>query len=126
MTRISGNNKKIDIGQLNKRIIMNLKTIQAPISGVDFSEKLSNEKGLWAMVKSINPKEIISGTNITGIATHLIGIRYRKDVTTQNWIKYNNQFYKILNTDDGISTNKVFLLMYCCLRGDTNLEVNYV
>jgi len=124
--RISGNHKKIDTGELNKRITMNLRSIQAPISGVDFDEKMINETSLWAMMKSISPVEIVNGTNIAGIATHLIGIRYRTDVTSENWIKYDNKFYKILTTDDGITSNKTFLLMYCCLRGTADNEVNYV
>lgn len=125
-SRIKGNHKKIDIGELKHRIEINLRSIQAPNSGVDFDENFSDTIRPFAMIKSIAPKEIVNGTNIEGVATHLIGIRYKAGITTQNWIKFDNEFYKILKTDDGVSTNKRYLLMYCCLRGDADLEVNYV
>lgn len=114
---------RVCIGGMRHKIEISVRTLTAPTNGVDFSEVLSNTKTVQAMVETVNGKEVFDGTNLIGIATHLFYIRALADQTAEDWVKFKNDYYDILDVTT-FSEDDRFQVLRCNLRGSANKPVN--
>ena len=81
-------------GRLRHRI-----TIQSVGSTLDDYGDLSNSwttlATVWASIKPVSGTEENIASELTGIATHTIAIRYRSGITSQNRIVFGSRTFEI-------------------------------
>jgi hypothetical protein len=120
--------ERIDIGSMNSRITVYNRNI-APPSGpndIEFLEKLTNGKGLWAMFDSVNGVTVFDRTGTEKIITHIVYLRYTPNfiITSETWLSYQNDYYRILKVENFGNENR-FIKMFCVRLGTTDYDVNY-
>ena len=108
------------IGDMRSRVKLHIREMVAPVfEGVDFKEKFSGTKTVWANIKTVSGQTIFI-VNIDVSITHEIIIRYDADVDSETWIEHNNENLKILNVED-LDERHEFLRLKCAKRGDKDL-----
>ncbi|MGD9276246.1 MAG: phage head closure protein [Candidatus Pacearchaeota archaeon] len=129
-TKIRRTSRRICIGALNRKIIINARQIMPPSSGsVDFTESFTVEKEVWALVESVTGKTIFDSTNTEQVVTHNVYIRYLVNITPEKWLKFlaingtDDVYLNILRVENLDEGNK-FYKMTCNLRGTVDLQVN--
>jgi len=113
-------NRVACIGDMRERVKLHIREIVAPVfEGVDFTEKFSGIKEVWANVKTVSGQTIFI-INIDVSITHEIIIRYDADVDSETWIEHNKNNFKILDVED-LDERHEFLRLKCAKRGDKDL-----
>lgn len=123
---IKRNLNKVCIGDFNKRIKIQTTSItpnNSPnsLSNVGFTTIAT----IWAMIKTNTAREFIDGVNIeAGINTDFY-IRYNSSIPLdkQLWIEYDNNLYKITNTNNIDKDNKIVRLR-SIEKGDKTINAN--
>ena len=109
------------IGDLRERIKLHNREMQVPEFGnVDFSEKFSGTKTVWANVNTVSGKVFFSSSNVDVSLTHEIIIRYDQSVTSETWVEFNSNNLKIVSVED-LEERHEFLRLRCTERGDKTL-----
>lgn len=116
--------RKLCAGDLDRKIILKNRDIQTPSSGVDFDERFSGDQRVWAAIKTTAGLEVFAGTNISEVASHVIYIRYRPNITSETWIEYRSKYYDILSAENIDERNEWYAL-YCNERGTTSNRSNF-
>ena len=122
-TPIPSDSKRVCIGDLSKKIQIQVRSIQPPLNGVDYGEVFSQTKNVWAMCKTVSGEAIFDDSNIEQTVTHEFYIRYIPNVTFENWILYNNKYYDIVGVEN-LNESDEYLLLRSRIRGNSNLGVN--
>lgn len=120
--RINITKKKICIGDLKKRVIVQTRAIVPP-EGVDYSQLITDLKTVWAAIQTSKGSEIFDGTNVIGVATHFFYIRKIDNVTFENFVEYNSKEYRILDVQN-VDEDDLFLLLRCTERGIKTKDSN--
>ena len=122
--------ERVCIGSLNRKIIIYVRSITAPLAdSVDYGENLSQPLTVWAMIETVNGVTTFDSSNIERIVTHNIYIRYRANITFENWLEVPrinepvSQYYDIIRVEN-LDENYRFYKLICNLRGDTAKPVN--
>lgn len=124
------------IGSLTKRVL--IQTYLDDIvdaSRAQVENKYTDLATVWANVKQVTGFALIRNKNIGSNVTHLITIKFRADVTSENWIVYDGNRYRIRTTEDAGDEKKRFLILGCELSAkvgaiqlinteDTNVDDN--
>lgn len=116
---------KVAIGSLKHRIVVSTRTLTPALGGaLDATENLSNEKNVWAGIKT-NGKgsDIFAGSELVGTATHTFYVRYISSLTAENWVTYKGEIYDVLSVEE-INENGRFQALRCSLKGIENNKVN--
>ena len=117
--------RNVCIGDMRDRVIIQTRAITVPdANSVDFTEVFSADQTVWALVETKTGTQVFDGTNIVGIATHNIYIRFITDVTFQKWLRFKNVIYDILDVQN-LEERDEFYLLRCSLRGDDAKAVNF-
>ena len=123
--------RKSPIGDLRERIELYTREVQPPVMGsASDTEKFTLIKEVWAKIVTRLPGEDtfskvnVASQNLLAKATHIFTIRWRSDITAQNVIQYEGNYFEILNTDDTETRNE-YLIMHCKLLGDKTLKANH-
>lgn len=112
-------------GDMRDKIALYTRSITPPSdNAVDFSETFDNVKNIWSMIVTKAGVEIFDGTNLKGIATHYIYIRWFEGLTEESWILYKNKYYDIIDIQN-LDERDEFYLMRCNERGTSTEPVNY-
>lgn len=123
--RIKRKSRKICLGDMREQIEINIRAIKAPVDGsVDFSEAFQKVETVWAMVETKTGVEIFDGTNLLGVATHFMYIRFLADIDFTNWVKFKSQYFDILDVQN-LEERDEFYLLRCSLRGDDSKAINF-
>lgn len=124
--RINLTKKKICIGNLKHSITLLVRSITAP-DDFDYDMNFTTLANVWAGIETKQKGvEIFNDVNISiGVATHFFYIRYRDDVTAQNFIEYNSKKFRILEVTNIDETND-YMLLSCAERGDSTTQAAYV
>jgi hypothetical protein len=130
-TKIRRKLKKVCIGQMNRRFVVNLRQIQPPTSdSVDFSELFTPQKTVWGMLETIEGLTIFDDTEIEQVVTHNVYIRYIAGTTPEKWLKLlsvndtPDVYLNVLKVEN-FGENNEFFRMRCNLRGRDDLPTNY-
>jgi len=117
--------KKYGIGDLRERITIHTRSITAPVfDSVDFTETYDVGTDYWASVETLDKKkQLFGGVNIPDAATHTFIIRFDSDVTAENVINWEGEYYDILKTSDP-DKRKMYLELFSKVKGDDSLEAN--
>jgi len=123
---IKKNINKVCIGDFDKKIKI-LTTSITPnnspnsLSSVGFTTIAT----IWAMIKTNTIRQFIDGVNIeNGLNTDFY-IRYNSSIplNKQLWVEYNNNLYKITNTDNIDKDDKIIRLR-SIEKGDKTINAN--
>jgi SPP1 family predicted phage head-tail adaptor len=118
--------ERVCIGSLNKRISLQVRNLTPPVGDeVDFDEEFTVLEDIWAMVETVAGKVFFDDSNTDKSITHNFYIRYISgiSVTAENWIRYDDRYFDIVNVENLDEGNR-FLLMRTTERGSVNKEVN--
>ena len=124
--KIVKKNRGICIGALNKLIIIQTRAITSPIAGsnTNFTESFTNLKTVWALINTVSGETLFDGTGIERVVTHVFFIRKLANVSIEHWIKYNSEYYDILNVEN-FDEDGLFLKINTAKRGTTSNSANY-
>lgn len=116
--------RQVCIGDLRDRVNIQTRSIAVPVAGsVDLGETFVCDSTVWAMVETKNGVQVFDGTNIIGVATHNIYIRFICDVTFENWLTFKGRNYDILDVQN-LEERDEFYLLRCSLRGTEADPIN--
>ena len=120
--------RKQSIGDMREVISLEERSLTAP----DFASAVASETydkilDVWAKVETRSGIEMFNGVNTreegVAIYTHQFTIRYRDDVTSQTRIRYKDNLYKIIDSEN-LEERSEYLLLRCRIDGDDSQEVN--
>ena len=125
--KICGRRRQVCIGSMDKLITLQIRALTEPVeNSVDYSEGFTAIENVWADVKTTSRGEVVfDRANQARQVSHIFGIRYRDDVTTETWIEYEDNKYDILDTED-LEERHDFLLLKSVRKGDKTLPINQV
>lgn len=120
--------RKSAIGDRRERIKIHVRAIAPPaFNDASFVETYDVGIETWAKVESValvgGGRREFDSVQIGESATHLFDIRYRPDITAENIIGYQDEYYQILKVDDP-EERHISLVLHARLKGDDTLEVN--
>lgn len=123
--RLQRQDTRVCAGSLNRKIEIYETAITSPLdpafNEVDYGEQFTLIARPWAMIEDINGDVIFDGVSPVDTPTVRFFIRYRQGITSENWVIYDNERYRILNVLD-LDKNKRFLSLECTIRGDENKD----
>jgi SPP1 family predicted phage head-tail adaptor len=124
---IRATKRDICIGDLDSRIKIQVRTLKAPESGVDFTEEFTEVKEVWAMVQTSRGLEFFDDTGLNTTFTHKFYIRFSSSfsITSEDWLEWNNQRYDIVEVENLDERNE-FLLLKAIKKGDKDINANKV
>jgi len=129
--KIRRTSKRVCIGALNRKIILEVRTITPPVGGsVDFTETFTEPTTVWANVVTKTGTEIFDETNTVQNISHEIYIRYTPNITPEKWAKLSSidsgidDYLDIINVEN-INEENRFYKLSCSFRGPINKPVNY-
>lgn len=117
--------KKHTIGDQRERITIHVRTITAPgYDSVEVTETYDAGTEYWASIETMDRKKsMFDGVNIPEGATHYFTIRYDENITAENIINFEGEYYEILKTDDP-DKRKQYTELFVKLKGDETLAAN--
>ena len=123
--RINIKNRKVCYGDLNRKIVIETRSIKPPSDDDDFDygQEFTESQTVWATVQTTSGKDIFDGANMIGTATHLFFIKYISGLTSESMITWQNEKYRILRLEN-LDENNEFVKLYCNIRGTKDNEVN--
>ena len=108
------------IGDMRSRVKLHDRNMIVPEFGqVDFTEKFSGTKEVWANIRTVSGQTIFV-VNVDVALTHEIIILYDRTISSESWIEYNNNNLKIVTVED-LDERHEFLRLRCTDRGDKDL-----
>lgn len=124
---IRGTKRGLCIGDLNQKIKVQVRTLNAPESGTHFDLTFADLKEVWAMVKTTRGTELFDGVGLTNAYTHEFYIRYSSSfaVNAQSWLLWNDDRYNIVDVENLDERNE-FLLLKAIKKGDKDINANKV
>lgn len=117
--------KKYSIGDMRERITIHTRVVTPPsYDSVNITETYDAGVEYWASCETLDKKkQMFAGVNIPESATHSFTIRYDSDITAENVINYEDEYYDILKTSDP-DKRKQYTELFCRLKGDDTLAAN--
>ena len=123
--KIRRKRREVCIGDMRDQVVIQTRAITVPVAGsVDLSETFSCNQTVWAMVETKTGTQVFDETNIIGVATHDIYIRYICDVTFQKWLTFKGKKYDILDVQN-LEERDEFYLLRCSFRGNEAELINF-
>lgn len=102
------------IGAFRKRVLIQTYTDDiVDASRAQVENKYTDLATVWANVKQVTGFALIRNKNIGSNVTHEITIKFRADVTSENWIVYDGNRYRIRTTQDAGDEKKRDLILGC-------------
>lgn len=122
--------KRVSIGALNRKIIVNFRSIVPPSSGsVDFTESFIPDREVWALIETVAGVTIFDETNTAIDITHNVYIRYYPTMTPEKWVNLLSinggvdNYLNIMRVENLNEENRFYKLL-CNIRGNSALPVN--
>jgi len=106
------------LGDMIHRIAINTRTQTVPIAVPgQYSETFVKVLDVWAFIETVKELEMFDSSNVSHVVSHKMIIRWLPYLTSEYWIKYKNEYYKIVSMQDMENENR-FQLLFCTTRGD--------
>lgn len=116
-------NRRICIGNLNKRIKIQVRNIAANnTNSIGNNEVFTELVEVWAAIETTRGSQLFDGVEISNPFTHKVYIRYI-DIDFTKWIVIDNDRYEIVDVENLEQKNEWLLLM-CTLKGDKTKKAN--
>ena len=123
--KLYGRYRQICVGSMDRLITLKNRVITKPShNSVDYTETFANIAEVWAQALTVSRGEVFfDGVNILGRESHIWGIYYRDDVTSETWLELDGANYDILSVEN-LEERDEFLLLHCMKKGDKTLAAN--
>lgn len=109
---------KVCIGRMCKRIQIQTRDVVYLSSRSEYS--FTTVYTVWANVKTTDGLVRFSDININDNTTHIFYIRKIEGLTTEYWVNYNDNRYRILRTE--LMNDDKWHALYCKQTGDDDLD----
>ena len=122
---IRSRKRRVCAGDLDTQIEIFDRNIRAPdsFSGWQHNQDYTPKATPWALVKSLNGIATFDGINLSGVQSLEIFIRYRDDVTAEDFVRIDGQNIEITSVED-LDRRKEFLRLVCLDRGAVEKEAS--
>lgn len=114
------------LSALRKKISLFRRNILAPASSQSHSHEYELFSSPFASIETkARGVDIFDGIETSGadgipvVASHIVIIKYRSDVTAEDYVRFGGDNYDILKTENIDEINQ-YLRLFCALRGDEN------
>lgn len=114
------------VGDLRDEVILWDRDIKAPAFGsAQQTQTYSNNLTVWASISTVRGKEIFNGTQLVGVKTHNIIIRFDsgRDITEENVVEFKGNYYDVLEVQN-LEERDEWLELGCGILGDKTQENN--
>ena len=120
--------KKYAIGDLRSRVRIHTRSLEAPLyDSADPVEAFDTGAKVWASVNTLDflssGKQLFDEVNLSEQPSHKFVIRFRKNISTENVIQWEGNYYKLLKIIDPEERHQ-FLELFAVLLGDKDLAAN--
>lgn len=123
---ITPKKKKICLSARRKKVSLFRRNILAPASSQSHSHKYEEFAKPFASIETKGKGvDIFDGIETSGadgipvVASHIVIIRYRSDLTTEDYLRFGENNYDILKVENIDERNRD-LRLFCALKGDEN------
>ncbi len=123
---ITPKKKKLCLSARRKKISLFRRTILAPASSQAYSHDYESFANPFAAIetkgKGVDIFDAIETSGADGIpvvASHIVIIKYRSNVTAEDYVRFGGNNYDILKAEN-IDERSQYLRLFCALRGDEN------
>lgn len=127
---ISPPKRKLCIGDLRDQVGLFVRSLEQPNFGKQFNQQVYTLiDTVAAAPQTTNGIDIFDGVNKAGsdgkptTATIFFFIRFRSDITAENFLRYDGVNYGILRAEN-IDLRRQWMKLFCATRGDLTLEAN--
>lgn len=124
---ISPKKRELCVGDLNKRVRVQVRSlISKGYEDTKYGEDFKTIKSLWAALETTRGYQSFSDVGIENNITHKFYIRYSMEytVTSEDWIEYKCDKYKIVDVEN-LDENDEYLLLFCTKKGSKNVVANF-
>jgi SPP1 family predicted phage head-tail adaptor len=112
------------VGDMQDLIILHDREIKPPQgSSVDYTEEFTENDTVWAMRKTVKPREFFDGTDVGKLITEEFYIRHLDGITAETWIELENIRYDIVHTEP-LDGRKEFIRLDANIRGNKSIAIN--
>lgn len=113
--RIRRKKRQVCIGDLETKIILENRNIQAPeFNTVDFDEVFTEAvPNVWSMIETVRGKTFFDGVSTEKDITHLIYIMFDSTVTAETWVKFSDGRRLDILDVENLDERSEFMLLHC-------------
>lgn len=104
---------KLCIGSMNSRILIQKRTQKFLSGGMTYTFVTVWER--WASIETKSGLQQFSDIDINQVPSHVFLIRKIDNITSEYWINYNEQYYRILSVET--VNDGVYQKLYCRVTG---------
>ncbi|MEE9160022.1 MAG: head-tail adaptor protein [Gammaproteobacteria bacterium] len=123
---ITPTKKKLCLSAFRKKINLFRREILAPASAQSHRHDYEQFASPFAAIETKGKGvDIFDGVETSGengipvVASHVVTIKYRSDVTAENYVRFGANNYDILKAEN-IDERSEYLRLFCALKGDEN------
>ncbi len=118
-------NRQVCIGAMNHLIDIQARALTPPAFDVttDYDEEFTDVKRVWANVVTVTGVQLFDNTGIIRNVTHFFYFRFIPEITFQNWVILENEYYDIIDVED-LDHDKRFYRIRASKRGFILNEAN--
>lgn len=114
-------------GSLNRKIQIFERNLTPPVDPLTgqfvYTETFTLIASPWAMIETPSGETIFDTIGIERVVDNVFYIRFLANLTSENWITYDNNRYDIIRVTN-LEKNKLFLQLNCALTGDDTKEAS--
>ena len=121
---ITPKKKKLCLSAFRKKISLFRRSILAPASSQAHSHDYEPFANPFAAIETKGKGvDIFDGIETSGadgipvVASHVVMIKYRDDLTAEDYVRFGGDNYDILKTENVDERNQ-YLRLFCALKGD--------
>lgn len=115
--------RRLCTGDLDRRIDIYSRTLNAPSFDVDFDHTFNNKKTVWSALESVNGRDTFYLTNLDQKVSHIFYVRWYAGLTAESWINFKSELYDIIQVEN-LDERDEWYSIYCNVRGDEDAGVN--
>ena len=116
-SKIRKKKRQVCLGDLRDRVILEDRTLTAPLVGVDATEVFSNAVSIWASIETVAGVEFFNEVSQAVDVTHFVYVRFDSSITVESWLRLQNgQRLDILKVEN-LDERSTFLKLRCTNRG---------
>lgn len=124
--KIRRKKRSLCVGDLRDEIVIHDRDITAPLfDTAEQTQTYSNSLTVFASVNTVRGKEIFNGTQLVGVKTHNILIRFldAREITQENVVELKGNYYDVLEVQN-LEERDEWLELSCGILGDKTQENN--
>lgn len=110
---------KICGADLKKRVAIYTRSLLPSNNSISQQYAFVLVKTVWGAIETVTGEITFKGVASLEATTHYFYIRYREDITSENYIQYKGNWYNILKVENINEDNK-YLKLYASIMGSVD------